>query len=281
MNNAIWGITRIFAFWLFNVQEIDQSSFFVLVVYFEKMMERLNSGKSKNIFKTILCILNIGLKSGKALWPNEEETGKDSSIVLILQETFFTSKLVLQGHSGRNFCDLSLQDNVLIPDGFFKYILSRRMCNHLHSITNSGLIAGRQNSSRVRQTVFFTAVNPMHKNHKDPKELDLTQATFCIVQVIYTVRWVDIQIVQRKNWSSIKQDRTKLSSTMRSQLIALYLEKQSRWILKKSHTRECICVTSTPPTISFKDNLDVRSGFWIPNKYGRPACGEREEMRKV
>ena len=28
----------------------------------------------------------------------------------------------LQGHSGRNFIDPSLQDNVLIPDDFFKYI---------------------------------------------------------------------------------------------------------------------------------------------------------------
>ena len=27
----------------------------------------------------------------------------------------------LQGHSGRNLMDLSLQDNVVIPDGFFKY----------------------------------------------------------------------------------------------------------------------------------------------------------------
>ena len=28
----------------------------------------------------------------------------------------------LQGHSGRNLVDPSIQDNVLIPDGFFKYI---------------------------------------------------------------------------------------------------------------------------------------------------------------
>ena len=28
----------------------------------------------------------------------------------------------LQGHPGRNLIDLSLQDNVVIPDGFFKYI---------------------------------------------------------------------------------------------------------------------------------------------------------------
>ena len=35
----------------------------------------------------------------------------------------------LQGHSGRKFIDPSLQDNVLIPNDFFEYILSHRMCN--------------------------------------------------------------------------------------------------------------------------------------------------------
>ena len=41
-----------------------------------------------------MCILNIGLmKSGRAQWQKEEETRKDFSIVLILQEKFFTSEL--------------------------------------------------------------------------------------------------------------------------------------------------------------------------------------------
>ena len=30
----------------------------------------------------------------------------------------------LQGHSGRSLIDPSLQDNVLIPDDFFKYIIT-------------------------------------------------------------------------------------------------------------------------------------------------------------
>ena len=38
----------------------------------------------------------------------------------------------------------------------------------LHSITNSGLIAGGQHSSRDRQTVFFTAVNPTQKDRGKP-----------------------------------------------------------------------------------------------------------------
>ena len=37
-----------------------------MVVYLEKMMERLNSGDLKIIFGTILCILNIGLSKWKS-----------------------------------------------------------------------------------------------------------------------------------------------------------------------------------------------------------------------
>ena len=61
---------------------------------FEKMMERLNSGEEKIIFRTILCILNNGLmKCGRASWQEAEETRKDFSIVLIHQEKFFISDL--------------------------------------------------------------------------------------------------------------------------------------------------------------------------------------------
>ena len=80
-----------------------------------------------------------------------------------------------QGHSGRNPIDPTLQDNVLIPDNFFEYICHNGCAISLHSITNSGLIVGGQNSSRERQTVFFSAVNPMNKEHRDPHELDLTK----------------------------------------------------------------------------------------------------------
>ena len=67
----------------------------------------------------------------------------------------------LQGHSGRNPIDPTLQDKVLIPDNFFEYIYRIGCAISVHAITNSGLIAGGQNSSRERQPVFFTAVNPM------------------------------------------------------------------------------------------------------------------------
>ena len=78
----------------------------------------------------------------------------------------------LQGHSGQNLIDLSLQDTVLIPDDFFKYIYHVGCAINLHSIINSGLIPGGHNLSN-RQTVFYLPVNPMDKEHKDPETVDL------------------------------------------------------------------------------------------------------------
>ena len=71
------------------------SFFFVMVIYLEKMVERLNSGDWKIIFGTNLCTLNIGLmKCGRVPWQEAEETRKDFNIVLILQDKkFFTSEL--------------------------------------------------------------------------------------------------------------------------------------------------------------------------------------------
>ena len=47
----------------------------------------------------------------------------------------------LQGHSGRNPIDFTLQDNVLIPNNFFEYSYHIGCAINLHSITCSGLIA--------------------------------------------------------------------------------------------------------------------------------------------
>ena len=106
--------------------------------YLEKKMGQLNSGEYKMIFGTNLCNLNIGLmKSGRAQWQKETDP---SGEILYLQ--------ALQGHSGRNPIDLTLQDNASIPDNFFDYIYHIGCAICLHSITNSGLIPGGQNSSR-------------------------------------------------------------------------------------------------------------------------------------
>ena len=75
----------------------------------------------------------------------------------------------LQGHSGGNLIDPSLQDNVVIPSGFFQYNYHIGCAFNLHSIINSGFIPGGQNSSK-RQTVFFLLVDPRDISHKDPEK---------------------------------------------------------------------------------------------------------------
>ena len=69
----------------------------------------------------------------------------------------------LQGHSGRNLIDPTLQDNVVIPSNFFQYIYHVGCAINLHSIINSGLVLGGQNLNN-RQTVFFLPVDSMDKN---------------------------------------------------------------------------------------------------------------------
>ena len=60
----------------------------------EKMMEQFNSGELKKFFRNISCIVIIGLiASGKHAWQEEEETRKDISTVLILQEQLCISQL--------------------------------------------------------------------------------------------------------------------------------------------------------------------------------------------
>ena len=163
----------------------------------------------------------------------------------------------LQGHSGRNPIDPSLQDNVLIPNHFFQYIYHIGCAVNLHSIANSGFIAGGQNSSRKRQTVFFTAVNPMDKEHKDPYKLDLTQPRLA---------WY-----KQKTWKRHRHSvlgRYAACSTKKIQVLSNKI--------KRNHPLRCTpayCISKVvvmesgeimyekvhvsprpPPTISFKDS---------------------------
>ena len=77
----------------------------------------------------------------------------------------------LQGHSGGNLIDLTLQDNVLIGPGIFPYIYHVGSNFNLYSIMSNGLIPGGQNLSR-RQSVFFLPVDPRDEDHKDPENID-------------------------------------------------------------------------------------------------------------
>ena len=79
----------------------------------------------------------------------------------------------LQGHSGNNLIDPTLQDNVVIGSGIFHYIFHIGCAFNLHSIINNGLIPGGHDLSR-RQTVLFLPIDPRDENHKDPEHIDFS-----------------------------------------------------------------------------------------------------------
>ena len=109
----------------------------------------------------------------------------------------------LQGHSGRNLIDPSLQDNVIIQSGFFQQIYHIGCAFNLHSIINNGLIPGGQNSSK-RQTVFFLPIDPRDKGHQDPATIDFIKPRRA--QYMHSawkrhqdaVNWIDINLAIEK-----------------------------------------------------------------------------------
>ena len=136
----------------------------------EKKMEPFNSGELKNIFRNISCILLIGLiASGRACMAGRGAKRRYQYCTDISGTILYFR--ALQGHSGRNQIDPSLQDNVIIQSNFLKYIYHVGCAINLHSIISSGLIPGGQSLSK-KQTVFCLPVDPMDKNHKDPDVID-------------------------------------------------------------------------------------------------------------
>ena len=124
-------------------------------------MEQFNSGELNYIFEIIPHKYCIRLMSvGNLVWQQEEVQKGDISIALIILEQFLSLR-DLQGHSGHNLIDPTLQDNVVIGSGIF------------HCIYHVGCTFNLQDLSR-RQTAFFLAIDPREKNHKDPEYIDFS-----------------------------------------------------------------------------------------------------------
>ena len=119
----------------------------------------------------------------------------DSGTILYLR--------ALQGHSGSNLIDPTLQDNVVIGTGIFNYVYHVGCTFNLHSIINNGLVSGGQNLSR-RQTVFFLPVDPRGESHRDPEYIDFSVPR--LARYMHSawkrhqdsVFWVDIDLAIRE-----------------------------------------------------------------------------------
>ena len=98
----------------------------------------------------------------------------------------------------------TLQDKVLLPNDFAEYINHIRNAHDMHSIIQGVLIPGGRSLKRDRQSVFFTAVNPMHAN-QDVEEaqydLDKPRIAVCNIFGEFTkiqIFWCNLILAQRK-----------------------------------------------------------------------------------
>ena len=67
----------------------------------------------------------------------------------------------IQGYSGEKSLILYCK-TMLLPDDFAEYIYHIGNAFEMHSIIQSGLILGGRSNRKNRQSVFFTAVNPIY-----------------------------------------------------------------------------------------------------------------------
>ena len=149
--------------------------------------------------------------------------------------------------------------------------------------------------------VFFTAVNPMNKNHKDPQELDLTKPRLALYKHKKwkrhqdTVYWVDIQLAQRKG---LKFYQTRSNAIILYDTLPAYCISKVNVIKFEEIINQKENVSPRPqPKISYKDNwmCDLDSDIAgsrrdtqriepTPNAQlsstERPVCGEREEIEE-
>ena len=98
----------------------------------------------------------------------------------------------------------------------------------------------------------------MNKDHKDPKEFELDQATSCIIQAEEVEKTPGYGLLGRYTVCSTKRIEVPSNKIERNHPLPytpslLYLESccDGFW---RNHIRESSCITSTPPTISFEDN---------------------------
>ena len=182
----------------------------------------------------------------------------------------------LQGHSGRNPIDPSLKDNVFIPNNFFECMYHVGCAINLHSIINSGLIPGGQILSK-RRTVFFTSVDPMNKEHKDPDVNDLEAPRLAWYHQKkwkkhqYTVYWVDIKLGQQKGlkFYQTRSNAIIFYDTLPAYCIPKAIMMESGEIIYE----KVLASPRPPPKISFKDN-------WM-KELGSEVAGGGEDSQQI
>ena len=189
----------------------------------------------------------------------------------------------LQGHSGRNLIDLSLQDNVVIQRVFFQHIYHTGCAFNIHSI-NNGLIREGQNPSK-RQTVFFLSIDPRDKGHKDLENIDLNVPRHA--QYLHNalkkhqdaVYWVDIDLAIRKGLT-FYQTRSN-AIILQGTLPAFCIPKVVRLKTGEVLYEKAYMSPRTPPKISLRHDWTKELGSKVDQQPQEEVARQpREEVAR-
>ena len=190
----------------------------------------------------------------------------------------------LQGHSGSNLIDPTLQDNVLIGTGIFPYIYHVGCTFNIHFIINNGLVPGGQSSNK-RQTVFCLPVDPRDKEHKDLEKIDLNIPRSA--QYLHNawkkhqdaVYWVDINLAIQKGLTfyQTRSNAIIIQGTLPAYCIPKVVRLKTGEVLyEKSYMSP-----RPPPKISLRHDWTKElgsKGKLIDNQKGKLLDSQKEKL---
>ena len=215
------------------------------------------------------------MKCGRVGWQEAEATRKEFNIVLIHKDKkFFVSELfkVIQDAIPLILHYRTMSSFRTISSSTF---ITSDVQSILHSITNSGLIPGGQILSK-RQTVFFTSVDLLNKEHRDPDNIDLNAP-----RLVWYKQKVWKKHQNTVYWVGIKLDRQKrLFYQTRSNAIILYDTLPAYCIPKailmgfgEVIYEKVYASPRLPSKFSFKDN-------WMKELDSEVAGGGKDSQHK-
>ena len=195
----------------------------------------------KEYLRFILINLNIGLMK-----KTEEHHGKRRRKQEKIQYCTDSSGEILylralQGHSGRNLIDPSLQE-CINSERFHRVHLSHRMCNQLTPHHEFRIDTGRSKFEQKTDSILSACGSYEQRTQRSGQNRP-GRTTSCMVQaenVEETSKTLCVgstsNLLKRKDLSSIKHDRTPSSFTTHSQLTVS--RRLSWWKLEESYKRK-------------------------------------------